>query len=30
MPILEDLFNILGKDKKTKRFKIKLITFVKG
>ena len=30
MPILEDLFNILGKDKKTKRFQIKLIPFVKG
>ena len=30
MPILEDLFNILGKDKKTKKFQTKLIPFVKG
>ena len=30
MPILEDLFNILGKDKRTKKFQIKLIPFVKG
>lgn len=30
MPILEDLYNILEKDKKTKNFKIKLIPFVKG
>ncbi len=30
MPILEDLYNILGNDKKTKKFKIKLIPFVKG
>ena len=30
MPILEDLYNILGKDEKTKKFKIKLIPFVKG
>ena len=30
MPILEDLYNILGKDKKTQKFKIKLIPFVKG
>ncbi len=30
MPILEDLYNILDKDKKTKKFKIKLIPFVKG
>ena len=30
MPILEDLFNVLGKDKKTKKFQTKLIPFVKG
>ena len=30
MPNLEDLFNILGKDKRTKKFQIKLIPFVKG
>lgn len=30
MPILEDLFNILGRDEKTKKFKTKLIPFVKG
>lgn len=30
MPILEDLFNILGEDKRTKRFQIKLIPFIKG
>lgn len=30
MPILEDLYNIFEKDKKTKKFKIKLIPFVKG
>ena len=30
MPILEDLFNILGQDKRTKKFKIKLIPFVEG
>ena len=30
MPILEDLYNILGEDKKTKKFQIKLIPFVKG
>jgi len=30
MPILEDLFDILGKDKKTKKYQIKLIPFVKG
>ena len=30
MPILEDLFNILEKDKRTKKFQIKLIPFVKG
>ena len=30
MPILEDLYKILGKDEKTKKFKIKLIPFVKG
>ena len=30
MPILEDLYNILGQDKKTKRFQTKLIPFVKG
>ena len=30
MPILRDLFNILGKDERTKKFKIKLIPFVEG
>ena len=30
MPILEDLYNILEKDNKTKKFKTKLIPFVKG
>jgi hypothetical protein len=30
MPILEDLYNILGKDKLTKKFQIKLIPFIKG
>ncbi len=30
MPKLEDLYNILGKDKKTKIMQIKLIPFVKG
>lgn len=30
MPILEDLYNILGKDKKTKIMQTKLIPFVKG
>jgi len=30
MPILEDLFKILEKDNKTKKFKTKLIPFVKG
>ena len=30
MPILEDLYNILGKDEKTKKMQIKLIPFVKG
>lgn len=30
MPILGDLFNILDKDKKTRKFKIKLIPFVEG
>lgn len=30
MPILEDLFNILGQDERTKKFKIKLIPFVAG
>lgn len=30
MPILENLFNILGQDEKTKKFKIKLIPFVEG
>jgi len=30
MPILEDLYNILGDSEKTKVFKIKLIPFVKG
>ena len=30
MPILEDLYNILGQDEKTKKFKTKLIPFVQG
>ena len=30
MPLLEDLYNILDKDERTKKFKIKLIPFVKG
>jgi len=30
MPILEDLYNILGDSEKTKVFKIKLIPFIKG
>lgn len=30
MPILEDLYNILKQDEKTKKFSIKLIPFVKG
>ena len=30
MPLLEDFYNILGKDKKTEIFKIKLIPFIKG
>ena len=30
MPILEDLYNILGDDKRTKKMQIKLIPFVKG
>ena len=30
MPLLEDLYFILGKDEKTKKFKTKLIPFVKG
>ena len=30
MPILEDLYNILGKDQTTKKFQTKLIPFVKG
>ena len=30
MPILGDLFNVFDKDKRTKKFKIKLIPFVKG
>lgn len=30
MPILEDLYNVLGKDSRTQKFKIKLIPFVKG
>ncbi len=30
MPILSDLYNILGKDERTKKFKIKLIPFVEG
>ena len=30
MPILEELYNILGEDEKTKKMQIKLIPFVKG
>ena len=30
MPILEDLYNLLGKDKKTQTMQIKLIPFIKG
>jgi len=30
MPILEDLYNILEQDKKTKKLGIKLIPFIKG
>ena len=30
MPVLEDLYNIFEKDERTKRFKTKLIPFVKG
>ncbi len=30
MPILEDLYNILGDTEKTKIFKVKLIPFIKG
>ena len=30
MPVLEDLYNILGDNEKTKKFKTKLIPFVKG
>lgn len=30
MPVLEDLYNILGSDEETKIFKIKLIPFIKG
>ncbi len=30
MPILEDLYEVLGQDKRTKKFEIKLIPFVKG
>ena len=30
MPILEDLYNILGKDERTRQMKIKLIPFIKG
>ena len=30
MPILKDLFDILDKDKRTKKFKTKLIPFVEG
>ena len=30
MPILEDLYKLLGEDERTKKFKIKLIPFVKG
>ena len=30
MPILEDFYELLGKDKRTKKFHIKLLPFVKG
>ena len=30
MPVLEDLFNVFGEDKTTKKFQVKLIPFVKG
>ena len=30
MPILGDFYNLLGQDEKTKKFKIKLIPFIKG
>ena len=30
MPILKDLYDILGKDERTKKFKIKLIPFIEG
>ena len=30
MPLLEDFYNILGKDERTKTLKIKLIPFIKG
>lgn len=30
MPVLEDLYNVLSKDEKTNKLKIKLIPFVKG
>ena len=30
MPLLEDLYNILGQDERTKKMQIKLIPFVKG
>ena len=30
MPILEEFYNLLGKDKRTKKFHIKLLPFVKG
>ncbi|MBP3830955.1 MAG: ATP-binding protein [Clostridia bacterium] len=30
MPLLEDLYHVLEKDKRTKKFQIKLIPFVKG
>ena len=30
MPILEDLYNVFGEDKNTKKFQIKLLPFVKG
>lgn len=30
MPILQDFYNVLGNDEKTKKFKIKLLPFVKG
>ena len=30
MPVLEEFYNLLGKDERTKKFQIKLIPFVKG